>query len=639
MKLRKIITLTITFLFFTLTAFNQSTATSTPFFEKNKIDQDSTLHVDLNKIDLPYDSLFSLKLYFERSGEIKDSLLLVSIFQVALDSDTIDEQLVYSKIVDFSKKTEFTCKITYAGYNDIAYEFSASDLSYVNRTAIIPLERTTPKTAQELQMKKDAFIFIGSIYEENTKLRLPGVRIIIQDKFNPNKQFVEITDVYGTFKDSVFGYKLNEYLLFEIYLKKEGYISKSFVFEEKLTEYGVIDLVEYLKKIKLTKAEVGVEIGKAANLYPIYFDLDKSDIRRNAAKELNKVVAIMNELPDIKIELSSHTDSRATDRYNLALSQRRSNSSKNYLISKGIRPTRIKSVGYGEKQLANNCSNGVDCSEEQHSMNRRTEFKIVNMGEVSSPTTPAKNTKTTATNAPLTNLNQPIKTNDKTLFFKGQIVDSKAGKPIPFVEIVATNILIKSELYTAKADKNGNFTLETRGYHLGDKLYLDFLLSKNGYISKTFDYREKVKSVLDPIDLNKQFNDFKLVLIDLNVDIGKASNIAPILFELGKADINKEAAKELYQIAAILVEQPNLRIELGSHSDSRGDDASNLKLSQERANSTMHYLVSQEISYSRIKAVGYGEQQPVNNCINGVECSEEEHAANRRTEFVITRMR
>lgn len=638
MKLRKTITLAILFCCFTLNAFTQSTLNSTGSIEKNKVDQKITLLVDLNKIDLRYDSLFSLRLKYERSGGIKDSSMLVTIFQVALDSDSIGEQLVYSKIIDFSEKTEFVCKIMYTGYDDIAYNFSATNLSFVNRSAIIRMQKTTDKSAQELQKKRDAFIFVGSIFEENSQLRLPGVRIIIKDKYNSDKQFVEITDDYGTFQDSVFGYKLNERLFFEIYLKKEGYISKSFVFEEKLTEFGIIDLEEYLKKIRLTKAAVGVEIGKAANLYPIYFDLDKSDIRRDAAKELDKVVSIMNELPNIKIELSSHTDSRATDRYNLALSQRRANSSQNYLISKGISPARITSVGYGEKQLANNCTNEVSCSEQQHSMNRRTEFEIVEMKPALTKAVLTQGNKTT-NNKPITTINKPVRTNKKPIIIKGKIVDFKSGKAIPLVEVVATNVLNKKELYTARADKDGNFTIETIGYNLGDKLHLDILLSKKGFISKTFNYREKITSLVNQIDLNKQFNDFQLVSIDLNVDIGKASNMAPILFDLGKTEINKEAAFELDQIAAILLEQPNLGIELGSHTDSRGADSENLKLSQERADATMHYLVSQGISYSRIKAIGYGEKKPLNRCINDVECSEKEHAVNRRTEFIILKLR
>jgi outer membrane protein OmpA-like peptidoglycan-associated protein len=394
-------------------------------------------------------------------------------------------------------------------------------------------------------------------------------------------------------------------------------------------------LEEYLKKIKLTKAAVGVEIGKAANLYPIYFDLDKSEIRKDAARELDKVVSIMNELPNIKIELSSHTDSRATDRYNLALSQRRANSSQNYLIANGIGASRITSVGYGEKQLTNKCLNEIFCSEKDHSMNRRTEFKIVDM---ESTVTKQKN-QTTSKSSLAKEPSNALKQTGKQMVFNGKIVDSKSGKPISYIEVVATNILDRTELYTTRADKDGNFTIETKGYNLGDKLYLDFLLSKKDYISKTFNYRRKISSILDPINLDKLFYDFSLVLIDLDVDIGKASNMSPILFDLGKADINDGAAKELYQIAAILIEQPSLTIELRSHTDSRGADSDNLKLSQERANSTMHYLVSQGVSYSRIKAVGFGEQHPLNKCVNGVECSEKEYAANRRTEFIIKKLR
>jgi len=627
MKLRKTIALILIFCCFTLNAFNQSTDN---FPNSYKTDKRTEVLVDLNTISLHYDSLFSLMFNYELAGEVEDSLMLVTLFQIALVSDSISEHLVYSKTVNYSANTEFTCKIIYADHNEISYNFSAINLSHVNRTVSIPLEKNIQNSAKELQRKKNAFIFVGVIFEENTNLRLPNVRIIIKDKFNADRQFLEITDANGTFKDSVFGYQLNERLFFEIYLKKEGYISKSFIFEEQLTEYGTIDLEEYLKKIKLTKAEVGVEIGKAANLYPIYFDLDKSEIRRDAAKELNKVVGIMNELPNIKIELSSHTDSRATDRYNLDLSQRRANSSQNYLVSNGISASRITSVGYGEKQLVNKCLNEVFCSEKDHSINRRTEFKIVDMAPIKTRTASGK---------PILEQQKPPKKTGKQMIFNGKIIDDKSGKRISYVEVVATNVLDKSELYTTKADKNGSFTIETREYNLGDKLYLNFLLSKKDYISKTFKYRRIISSIFDPINLDKLFYDFSLVLVDLDVEIEKASNMSRILFDLGKSDINIEAAKELYQIAAILIEQPSLGIELGSHADSRGQDSDNLKLSQERANSTMHYLVSLGVSYSRIKAVGFGEQQPLNRCINGVDCSEEEHAANRRTEFVIKEIR
>lgn len=112
----------------------------------------------------------------------------------------------------------------------------------------------------------------------------------------------------------------------------------------------------------------------------IYFDLDKSDIRYDAAIELNKVVLLMYQYNAVVIKIESHTDSRANDQYNLELSDRRAKATRDYLISQGVAPERIESaIGYGETQLLNNCSNGVPCTEAQHQVNRRSEFIITKM--------------------------------------------------------------------------------------------------------------------------------------------------------------------------------------------------------------------------------------------------------------------
>ena len=112
----------------------------------------------------------------------------------------------------------------------------------------------------------------------------------------------------------------------------------------------------------------------------IYFDLDKSDIRYDAAIELNKVVLLMYQYNTVVIRIESHTDSRANDQYNLELSDRRAKATRDYLISQGVAPERIESaIGYGETQLLNNCSNGIPCTEAQHQVNRRSEFIITKM--------------------------------------------------------------------------------------------------------------------------------------------------------------------------------------------------------------------------------------------------------------------
>ncbi|TDP00386.1 OmpA family protein [Flavobacterium sp. 245] len=111
---------------------------------------------------------------------------------------------------------------------------------------------------------------------------------------------------------------------------------------------------------------------------PIYFDYDKYDITPLAVEELTKVVFIMQKFPNIKIKIESHTDARGKDSYNLKLSDNRAKSTRDYIISQGIDASRIESaIGYGESRLINKCKNGVKCTEEEHLLNRRSDFIII----------------------------------------------------------------------------------------------------------------------------------------------------------------------------------------------------------------------------------------------------------------------
>ncbi|WP_343524762.1 OmpA family protein [Pedobacter sp.] len=120
-----------------------------------------------------------------------------------------------------------------------------------------------------------------------------------------------------------------------------------------------------------------IVIDKAIKLENIYYDFDKWNIRPDAAAELDKLVKIMIDNPTIWIELGSHTDSRGKDSYNLKLSQKRAESAVEYIISRGVDKNRITAKGYGETKVLNQCTNGVNCTEEEYQLNRRTEFKIV----------------------------------------------------------------------------------------------------------------------------------------------------------------------------------------------------------------------------------------------------------------------
>jgi outer membrane protein OmpA-like peptidoglycan-associated protein len=126
-----------------------------------------------------------------------------------------------------------------------------------------------------------------------------------------------------------------------------------------------------------TVAEIGTDLAKLLDLNPIYFDYDKSFIRADARVELEKVFAYMKEYPTVKIDVRSHTDSRGRDSYNLSLSDRRNKSTIKYLIERGINTGRITGRGYGETQLLNKCSNRIKCTDEEHQLNRRSEFIVI----------------------------------------------------------------------------------------------------------------------------------------------------------------------------------------------------------------------------------------------------------------------
>lgn len=108
----------------------------------------------------------------------------------------------------------------------------------------------------------------------------------------------------------------------------------------------------------------------------------------------------------------------------------------------------------------------------------------------------------------------------------------------------------------------------------------------------------------------------------------------PVYYEFGSARLTPESRRIIDErLLALMEAKPLIRVELNSHTDSRGSKAANLDLSQRRAQSVVDYLISKGISRNRLVAKGYGEDRPVNRCVDGVECSEEEHQANRRTEF------
>ena len=198
----------------------------------------------------------------------------------------------------------------------------------------------------------------------------PGTNKVIESLVTNNEGMAISTQL----NDKKYGDKF----AFNFKVSADNYLSKN-------QEYGneLATVAEFKTTLLLDKIDIGTDVGKVINISPIYFDLNKSNIRPDAQLELDKIVAIMNENPKIEIELGSHTDCRSSKSYNLKLSDARAKSSAEYIKSRITNPKRISGKGYGESQLINDCECEGKivsaCSEEEHQANRRTEFKIIKL--------------------------------------------------------------------------------------------------------------------------------------------------------------------------------------------------------------------------------------------------------------------
>ncbi len=198
-----------------------------------------------------------------------------------------------------------------------------------------------------------------------------------------------------------------------------------------------------------------------------------------------------------------------------------------------------------------------------------------------------------------------------------QIVDSKTGAILPMTSVV---------IYDENNNKVGNKTSDENGnvqfrYECNQAFKVE--ANREMYLSNSISIAKT-----DESELSKQLPLEEIIVED-------RVKLNPIYFELDKHNITAQGAAELDKLVEVMNTYPEMIIRAESHTDSRGKDAYNLALSDRRAKSTAQYVISKGIAASRISGVGKGETQLINECSNGVKCSEEAHQANRRSEFVI----
>lgn len=257
----------------------------------------------------------------------------------------------------------------------------------VQQTVSIPLKakgtiQTLAILAKPAPVVEEFIGFGLSCYvtEAKTNLALDSVEITLVDPLTKIEFIKRFTEKNGTITEMLANAQLNDSLAYTITLKKKGYFTKVLDFKKQLTKPGIVGIHEELD-LSLTKIEEGMDLAKVFKINPIYFDVNKFNIRPDAAIELDKIIAIMNENPTLVVELGSHTDCRAPIAYNERLSDRRAKASAAYIKLKIKNLTRIYGKGYGESQLITDCPCEGDvkstCSDEEHQLNRRTEFKII----------------------------------------------------------------------------------------------------------------------------------------------------------------------------------------------------------------------------------------------------------------------
>lgn len=304
-----------------------------------------------------------LKLTLDLEGDVTD----------AMDGHKLDSSTVTLTLADGTNPQPLnTGLLNTFGYEikpDLKYVVNVTHKGY-NAASIMVDPSKRPENADvvnvpvKLERVQEWGIY-GNVYIKGTKEVVPGVSITIKRATGETYSSIVTPEVEG------FRTKLEPNTAYEITFEKKGFLTTKGNYSTVGRKPGYVDINEFID-VSIEK----IDMNKTIEIPNIYYDLGKWAIRPDAAVELNKVVSLLNDNPDIKIELGSHTDARGSAESNQTLSQKRAESAVAYIISKGISKDRIAAKGYGESKLKNRCADGVTCSESEHQQNRRTEIRI-----------------------------------------------------------------------------------------------------------------------------------------------------------------------------------------------------------------------------------------------------------------------
>ncbi len=265
---------------------------------------------------------------------------------------TIDNANSGPALLSVNPYKDYQFEAKKALYKPTGIEFTSNQLKEMD-TIKIPMD---PMGAIRLN---------GFVFAANNKSPLPNCTVVLQNETNGMGLNLRTDD------QGMFSRQLTASSDYKVSIRTVA--GKCSVSEIAVTTKGIS---------KDTTINLSVPVyceGDVIQVENIYYDLNKYNIRPDAARSLDKLLKVMKDYPGMKIELRSHTDSRGSAASNMTLSNNRAKAAAEYLYSKGIARNRIIGKGYGETMLINKCAKGVPCSEAEHQLNRRTEFKILKM--------------------------------------------------------------------------------------------------------------------------------------------------------------------------------------------------------------------------------------------------------------------
>ncbi len=235
-----------------------------------------------------------------------------------------------------------------------------------------------------LKIKRVPVIIRGVIKDRDTKDVLSDATVSVINEAG-NTIALSITRIDGQFE-----FEVNKGQQYTINVTKEFYNENEVIIgtaklrpnDEAYSEIFLEQKIEADDNSPAPKSmeEEDGEALQVVELEYINYSLDQSDIKPDVAATLDRLIAMLKDFPDLEIRIESHTDSRGSDDYNMLLSKKRAKAAFDYVVSKGIDPKRLLYHGYGETRLLNKCANGVECTEEQHEVNRRSIVKVVRKG-------------------------------------------------------------------------------------------------------------------------------------------------------------------------------------------------------------------------------------------------------------------